>query len=143
MIDVTHDGDNRCTVHFFTHLFYSSDEQFFLEIILAHQLVDAGQGVVALRADRDHGVAADLLGFDYRAIPSVVGGLERNLGLSSPAEPILKSKVYRWLTTSPWHKWVIAFTSARLCDGGAGATYVLLRRKPIKKRFRKPRKKRG
>jgi uncharacterized protein (DUF362 family)/Pyruvate/2-oxoacid:ferredoxin oxidoreductase delta subunit len=31
-------------------------------------------------------VAADLLGFDYRAIPSVVGGLERNLGLSSPAE---------------------------------------------------------
>lgn len=59
-------------------------------------------------------------------------------GLSSPAEPILKNKVYRWLTTSPWHKWVIAFTSARLCDGGAGATYVLLRRKPLKKRFRKP-----
>jgi DNA-nicking Smr family endonuclease len=62
-------------------------------------------------------------------------------GLSSPAEPILKSKVYRWLTTSPWHKWVIAFTSARLCDGGAGATYVLLRRKPLEKRFRKQRKK--
>jgi len=62
-------------------------------------------------------------------------------GLSSPAEPILKSKVYRWLTTSPWHKWVIAFTSARLCDGGAGATYVLLRRRALKKRFRKPRKK--
>lgn len=58
-------------------------------------------------------------------------------GLSSPAEPILKSKVYRWLTTSPWHKWVIAFTSARLCDGGAGATYVLLREKPLRKRFRK------
>ena len=62
-------------------------------------------------------------------------------GLSSPAEPVLKSKVYRWLTTSPWHKWVIAFTSARLCDGGAGATYVLLRRKPLKKRFRKRRMK--
>ena len=58
-------------------------------------------------------------------------------GLSSPAEPILKSKVYRWLTTSPWHKWVIAFTSARLCDGGTGATYVLLRQKPLPKRFRK------
>ena len=58
-------------------------------------------------------------------------------GLSSPAKPILKSKVYRWLTTSPWHKWVIAFTSARLCDGGAGATYVLLRRKPLTKRYRK------
>ena len=64
-------------------------------------------------------------------------------GLSSPTEPVLKSKVYRWLTTSPWHKWVIAFTSARLCDGGAGATYVLLRRKPMTKRFRKPRKKSG
>ncbi len=61
-------------------------------------------------------------------------------GLSSPAEPILKSKVYRWLTTSPWHKWVIAFTSARLYDGGAGATYVLLRQKPLTKRLRKKRK---
>ena len=58
-------------------------------------------------------------------------------GLSSPAKPVLKSKVYRWLTTSPWHKWVIAFTSARLCDGGAGASYILLRRKPLTKRFRK------
>ena len=60
-------------------------------------------------------------------------------GLSSRADPILKSKIYLWLTTSPWHKWVIAFTSARLCDGGAGATYVLLRRKPVTKRLRKRR----
>jgi DNA-nicking Smr family endonuclease len=58
-------------------------------------------------------------------------------GLSSPHEPILKTKVYKWLTASPWHKWVIAFSSARLCDGGAGATYVLLRPKPLTKRFRK------
>ena len=58
-------------------------------------------------------------------------------GLSSPTKPILKSKIYQWLTTSPWHKWVIAFTSARLCDGGTGATYVLLRQKPFTKRFRK------
>jgi DNA-nicking Smr family endonuclease len=63
-------------------------------------------------------------------------------GLSSPADPILKSKVFQWLTTSPWHKWVIAFTSARLCDGGAGATYVLLRQKPLPKRFRKSKHKR-
>ncbi|MGD8263702.1 MAG: Smr/MutS family protein, partial [Desulfobacterales bacterium] len=60
-------------------------------------------------------------------------------GLSSPARPILKTNVYRWLTSSPWHKWVIAFTSARLCDGGAGATYVLLRQRPLPKRFRKKR----
>jgi DNA-nicking Smr family endonuclease len=63
-------------------------------------------------------------------------------GLSSPAEPILKAAVYRWLTSSPWHKWVIAFTSARLCDGGAGATYVLLRQRPLTKKLRKKREKR-
>jgi DNA-nicking Smr family endonuclease len=62
-------------------------------------------------------------------------------GLSSPAEPILKTKVYHWLTSSPWHKWVIAFTSARLCDGGAGATYVLLRQRPLTKRLKKKAKK--
>jgi len=60
-------------------------------------------------------------------------------GLSSPARPILKTNVVRWLTSSPWHKWVIAFASARLCDGGAGATYVLLRQRPLPKRFRKKR----
>ncbi len=73
---------------------------------------------------------------------SIAGGRRAVLiihgrGLSSRADPVLKSKIYHWLTTSPWHKWVIAFTSARLCDGGAGATYVLLRRKPLTKRHRK------
>ena len=58
-------------------------------------------------------------------------------GLSSPYEPVLKTKVYQWLTAAPWHKWVIAFTSARLCDGGTGATYVLLRHQALTKRFRK------
>ena len=58
-------------------------------------------------------------------------------GLSSPAEPILKTKIYEWLTGGPWRKWVIAFSSARWCDGGAGATYVLLRQRPLPKRFRK------
>jgi DNA-nicking Smr family endonuclease len=58
-------------------------------------------------------------------------------GLSSPAEPILKTKVYEWLTSGPWRKWVMAFSSARWCDGGAGATYVLLRQRPFSKRFSK------
>jgi DNA-nicking Smr family endonuclease len=61
-------------------------------------------------------------------------------GLSSPAKPILKTKVIKWLTTGRWRKWVMAFTSARLCDGGAGATYVLLRKRPATKRFKKGRK---
>ena len=58
-------------------------------------------------------------------------------GLSSPNEPVLKSQVYHWLTRGPWRKWVMAFSSARSCDGGAGATYVLLRKQPVTKRFRK------
>jgi len=58
-------------------------------------------------------------------------------GLSSPGKPVLKTKVIEWLTRGPWRKWVIAFSSARSCDGGAGATYVLLRQRPLTKRFRK------
>jgi DNA-nicking Smr family endonuclease len=58
-------------------------------------------------------------------------------GLSSAAEPVLKTKVKEWLTKGPWRKWVIAFTSARACDGGTGATYILLRQRPATKRLRK------
>jgi len=58
-------------------------------------------------------------------------------GLSSPAQPVLKTQLYNWLTCGRWRNWVIAFTSARSCDGGAGATYVLLRRHPITRRARK------
>jgi len=63
-------------------------------------------------------------------------------GLSSRAEPVLKAKVKEWLTAGPWRKWVVAFTSARAYDGGTGATYVLLRKRPATKRFRKRAKKR-
>jgi len=59
-------------------------------------------------------------------------------GLSSPSEPILKNKVVEWLTRGPWRKWIVAYSSARSCDGGAGATYVLLRNRPISKRFKRP-----
>ncbi len=58
-------------------------------------------------------------------------------GLSSRGEPVLKTKVREWLTSGHWRKWVIAFTSARACDGGTGATYVLLRQRPATKRYRK------
>ncbi len=61
-------------------------------------------------------------------------------GLSSPAEPVLKTKVIEWLTCGPWRKWVVAFTSARSFDGGAGATYVLLRQRPVTKSQRKKKK---
>jgi DNA-nicking Smr family endonuclease len=58
-------------------------------------------------------------------------------GLSSRDGPVLKTKVKEWLTCGRWRKWVVAFTSARACDGGAGATYVLLRQRPVTKRYRK------
>jgi DNA-nicking Smr family endonuclease len=58
-------------------------------------------------------------------------------GLTSPKEPVLKQKVYGWLTRGHLRKWVIALTSARKCDGGAGATYVLLRRRPMTKSQRR------
>jgi len=48
-------------------------------------------------------------------------------GLSSPAEPVLKKKVVEWLTSGVWRKRVFAYASARSCDGGTGATYVLFR----------------
>lgn len=58
-------------------------------------------------------------------------------GLSSPDKPVLKTRVIQWLTCGPWRKWVIAFSSARSCDGGTGATYALLRQRPLTKRYRK------
>ena len=57
-------------------------------------------------------------------------------GLSSPSEPVLKKKVVEWLTHGPWRKWLAAYSSARICDGGAGATYVLLRPRPVSKRVK-------
>ncbi len=42
--------------------------------------------------------------------------------------PVLKEQIGRWLTRGATGKQVLAFCSARPCDGGAGAVYVLLRR---------------
>jgi DNA-nicking Smr family endonuclease len=58
-------------------------------------------------------------------------------GLSSPQKPVLKTKVREWLSSGAWRKWVLAYASARPCDGGTGATYVLLRHRPLARRFRK------
>ena len=60
-------------------------------------------------------------------------------GLSSPKTPVLKKLVYNWLIRGPFRKWVIALASARPCDGGAGATYVLLRQRPVTSRERRRR----
>jgi DNA-nicking Smr family endonuclease len=87
------------------------------------------------------GVAAARESFDGFIREAVLRGKRAVLiihgrGLSSPHLPVLKTKVVEWLTYGPWRKRVIAFASARACDGGAGATYVLLRRAPFKKKTR-------
>ena len=42
--------------------------------------------------------------------------------------PVLKMRVPKWLSRGPVRKIILAFCTARPYDGGAGATYVLLKR---------------
>ncbi len=50
-------------------------------------------------------------------------------GQNSPeGEPVLKPHLVAWLSRSGLRKTVLAFASARPHDGGAGATYVLIRK---------------
>jgi DNA-nicking Smr family endonuclease len=55
----------------------------------------------------------------------IVHGRGRN---SKDQIPVLKSRLTTWLGRGRWARLILAFTSARPCDGGAGALYVLLRR---------------
>lgn len=56
-------------------------------------------------------------------------------GLNSKDQmPVLKHRLANWLARGAWNRLVLAFTSARPCDGGAGALYVLLRRERHGKR---------
>jgi DNA-nicking Smr family endonuclease len=48
--------------------------------------------------------------------------------------PVLKRRLATWLARGQWARLILAFTSARACDGGAGALYVLLRRQRNAKR---------
>jgi DNA-nicking Smr family endonuclease len=43
--------------------------------------------------------------------------------------PVLKERLMVWLGRGTLARYVLAFTTARACDGGAGAIYVLLRRR--------------
>jgi DNA-nicking Smr family endonuclease len=50
-------------------------------------------------------------------------------GLHSEGGAVLKDGVVDWLTAPPLSRLVLAFASALPRDGGAGASYVLLRRR--------------
>jgi len=47
-------------------------------------------------------------------------------GLRSPNGPVLKRAVVQWLSRR-FRKYIMAFVTARRCDGGLGALYILLR----------------
>lgn len=47
-------------------------------------------------------------------------------GLRSPDGPVLKKAVIQWLS-GRFRKYILSFVTARPCDGGLGALYVLLR----------------
>ena len=49
-------------------------------------------------------------------------------GNRSDGEPVIKTRLPGWLQALPASELVMAFASALPDDGGAGATYVLLRR---------------
>jgi DNA-nicking Smr family endonuclease len=46
---------------------------------------------------------------------------------SHKKQPVLKDAIQRWLCSRRLSRHVVAYTSARLCDGGGGAVYILLR----------------
>ena len=46
---------------------------------------------------------------------------------SHKQQPILKESIQRWLCSRRMSRHVVAYTSARQCDGGGGAVYILLR----------------
>ncbi|MGH7880600.1 MAG: Smr/MutS family protein [Candidatus Binataceae bacterium] len=57
-------------------------------------------------------------------------------GLRSPGgQPILKHAVAQWLSHGTIGGYVLAFTTARAYDGGAGAVWVLLRRERKRGKF--------
>jgi DNA-nicking Smr family endonuclease len=55
----------------------------------------------------------------------IVHGRGRN---SKDRTPVLKEQLKSWLARGRAARIVLGFTTARACDGGAGALYVLLRR---------------
>jgi DNA-nicking Smr family endonuclease len=56
-------------------------------------------------------------------------------GLKSKQEPVLKGRLKQWILRAMHRKWVIAFASSNMRDGGPGATNILLRQQPKKQKL--------
>jgi len=79
--------------------------------------------------------------FEYFLRDAVKKGLKcvkiiHGRGLKSKRTPIIKDYVKTWIVRAMHRKWVTAFSNATMAEGGPGATCILLRSKPVKKRIR-------
>ncbi len=54
-------------------------------------------------------------------------------GLKSKGVPVLKEHLKTWIIKAMHRKWVLAFSNALMSDGGPGATYILLKKNPVKR----------
>jgi len=78
------------------------------------------------------GFMADSLMSNRRCIAYIHGR-----GRSSPGKPVLKEMVKNFLNRGRFRRYILAYCSAPAWDGGPGVTYVLLRKRPVKKKRRK------
>jgi DNA-nicking Smr family endonuclease len=81
--------------------------------------------------DAFHAFLADAVRSRLRCVRVVHGR-----GLKSKGGPVLKEKLKEWIVRAMHRKWVIAFASCRMAEGGPGATTILLHTKAHKKRLR-------
>ncbi|MDD3845399.1 MAG: Smr/MutS family protein [Syntrophorhabdaceae bacterium] len=78
--------------------------------------------------------------FEYFLSDAVRKGLRcvkviHGRGLRSKRDPIIKDYLKTWIVRAMHRKWVTAFSNATMAEGGPGATCILLRSKPEKKRI--------
>jgi len=99
------------------------------------------EGEFSYQAHLDlHGMSAEeaRLAVDRFIVASMLRGLRCVLvihgrGLNSRDQiPVLKQHLSSWLNRGRLKRLVLAFATARPCDGGAGALYVLLRKPSLR-----------
>jgi DNA-nicking Smr family endonuclease len=56
-------------------------------------------------------------------------------GLKSKQGPVLKEKLKEWIVQAMHRRWIVAFSSSKMREGGPGATTILLRTRAHKKRL--------
>ncbi len=83
-----------------------------------------------LACDAFHAFLSEAVQSQLRCVKVIHGR-----GLRSRQGPVLKEKLKEWIVRAMHRKWVVAFASSRMADGGPGATTILLRARAQKKRL--------